>query len=201
MFDVDALLPSSPLPAESPAAGSAADESDESDKWIATHCGACFEMEDSFAHVCKLGAIDQTHKVPLHSNIVCEDVVMPIEGYYFCSMGCLHAYNVAKSTAGIQQVMPDDGHGNQPGENFQLPARRRPDAAIEQPSWEVDAEQEPEAASSSAIVVHGGEERLMAHGAEDAVPEDAARLDSVGTRVVIDDVPGVVFLAASFQTT
>ena len=29
------------------------------------------------------------HVVPLHSNVVCESVVMPVDGYYFCSMSTM----------------------------------------------------------------------------------------------------------------
>ena len=55
-------------------------------------CGACGE-QCSNVHSCMLSSVVPTHVVPLHSHVMCSSVVMPIEGYYFCGMGCLHTYN------------------------------------------------------------------------------------------------------------
>ena len=65
MYDFEALLsPSSPW------AESAAEE-ERDPAWVAAHCGACFEADESFVHDCKLKAVLPDHVVPLHAALVC----------------------------------------------------------------------------------------------------------------------------------
>ena len=111
--------------ARSPAA--AADRSSFDDPtWVATHCGGCFEEGNSFPHACYRANVDEKHVVPLHSAMMCEHVVMPTEGYYFCNMTCLHAYNSEKELNDIVQVMPDGGlPGNASEYDFQLRTMER----------------------------------------------------------------------------
>ena len=51
----------------------------------------------------------------LHSSVLCTQVVMPVEGFYFCGITCVHVYNSAKDLHGITEIMPDDGPGNRSG--------------------------------------------------------------------------------------
>ena len=99
-FDEDAFLPSPAADAAPPA--------QHDDEWVASHCGACFKEAETFAHACYLRNVDEEHVVPLCSAMLCTSVVMPIEGYYFCSMACLHAYNSKKEMHDIVELMPDD---------------------------------------------------------------------------------------------
>ena len=180
LYDSDALL----SPESTAAAGPPADAAARDAAFVASHCGACFEEERSFAHVCKLKAVDPAHVVPLHAKLLCERVVMPIEGYYFCDMTCLHGYNsFLEMNHDAFEVMPDGGvpHGRSELE-FLLPARRAPGAPVELAPWE-----QP--------VVHetGTEAEAEAEAAEAAEAEAAeATLAIMHTRVVIGGAPGIV---------
>ena len=122
-------------------------------------CSACEGACTSW-HRCLLEKKDgKTHVTRLHSYITCDRVVMPVNGFYFCSMECVHEYNSQKtaefnSPDVIMDVMPDDGPGNSEVGSFLMPARRRPDAEIE-PSPE-------EEAAAAATGVFGEEARLAA---------------------------------------
>ena len=91
------------------------------------------QLADSFAHNCYRRNVEPDHDVPLHSAIVCDKVVMPIEWFYFCNMTCLQAYTAVKEQHGITDLMPDDGPGDQLVGSFQLPARRRPGGKARKP--------------------------------------------------------------------
>ena len=70
-------------------------------------CGACAEAVNGF-HCCKLVKWDENHTVPLHSHLECRHVVMPVEGFYFCSYACVSLYNTAQEEkGGITAQMPD----------------------------------------------------------------------------------------------
>ena len=211
MFSLDDLMYNSDYLLDSPertrAEPAAAEERDAA--WVASHCGACFDAGESFGHVCKLKAVQPDHVVPLHSALACNRVVQPIEGYCFCDMSCLHAYNWEKEKLDIVEVMPDDGIPRGRTEyDFQLPARRGPGETVELPPWAAvggrgsrrrlieedeaeydDAEAEAEAASPSNGRGSGGDEAEL-----ESVPADDAEgsLVTLYTRVVIDGEHGVV---------
>ena len=131
--------------AAEPAAAAASPTPSEAAQFAAQLCGACGQHADSFAHNCYRRNVEPDHDVSLHSAIVCDKVVMPIEGFYFCDMMCLHTYNAVKEQHGITDLMPDDGPGDQLVGSFQLPARRRPGGA-----WE--AAPEPAHAAAEEVV-------------------------------------------------
>ena len=93
--------------------------------------GCCSQECKDLMHGCMLVRYDAFHDKPLHSHVVCESVVMPVNGFYFCNMECLKTYNTFLAALGVNTVMPDDGPGNESFDRFLLPVRRRPDAAIE----------------------------------------------------------------------
>jgi hypothetical protein len=173
--------------------------------WVASHCGACFEAGESFVHTCKLQAVRPDHVVPLHAALLCTSVVQPIEGFYFCDMSCLHAYNWEKERLDIVEVMPDDGIPRGRIEyDFQLPARRRPGEQVELPPWaapaqrvvrrilQEDGEEEAEAAAEAdgavvaAEAAGGAAEEVAAEAEANMVPA------KIGTRFVLDGEHGVV---------
>ena len=88
--------------------------------------GCCHQESQDLAHGCMLVRYVPDHYHPLHSYVVCENVVMPINGYYFCHLDCLRTYNAHVANLGAVTVMPDDGPGDQPHDMFFLPERRRP---------------------------------------------------------------------------
>ena len=94
-------------------------------------CGACLKPTQSW-HRCCVGQFNTRHVKPLCSPTSCERVCMPIEGYYFCSMACVHEYNSwIADMVETEEVMPDDGPGNADPQSFLMPARPRPNALIE----------------------------------------------------------------------
>ena len=134
---------------------------------MANDCGACGE-QCSNVHSCALGSVVPDHVVPLHSHVMCSSVVMPINGYYFCGMGCVHAYNsYMVDTFSIDEVMPNEGPGNRRECEFLLPARRRPDAPIELAPEELEEEEEERGGGG------GGGGVLVAPAAPAAAEADA----------------------------
>jgi hypothetical protein len=97
-------------------------------------CGACSgPLGDAAGHPCMMVRADEKHVKVLHTRLICSEVVMPIEGYYFCNMTCLHTYNAwLEAEHGAVNVMPDEGvplSSNQ--DDFVLPARPSPDAPLQ----------------------------------------------------------------------
>jgi hypothetical protein len=136
-------------------------------------CGACFQRMESSVHQCMMVRADEEHVRPLHSKIVCNHVVMPIEGFYFCNMACLHAYNEWLRYNGAVSVMPDDGTPVGSSQNeYVLPARRSPQGALETPPLVEElmptaAEEAMDAAGVAAMAPMRAEE-------EDEEEEEAA---------------------------
>ena len=206
LYDEAALEGSPEPPLRSRAASSAANL-----------CGACAQEVGAF-HSCELGKIraHAEHKVPLHGHVVCEAVVMPITGYYFCSLACVKLYNEAQIRLGITDVMPDDGPGNVSDLLFCFPMRRRPHLPEEVFEWrsedgeeeeadeeaaaadkeaeeeaEVDEEVEAEAAAAETAEAAAAEAAPVAAATLDA-PAEAGELAQPGTRVNVDGRFGVV---------
>ena len=70
---------------------------------------------------------------------------MPIDGYYFCNMACVHDYNSwIVDMVGTDDTMPDDGPGNKDPQQFLMPARPRPNAPIELSPEEQDDDAVPD---------------------------------------------------------
>ena len=111
---------------------------------VAGECGACSQRTQSW-HRCTMGQIDPMHVKPLCSHISCERVCMPIDGYYFCNMACVHDYNSwIVDMVGTDDTMPDDGPGNKDPQQFLMPARPRPNAPIELSPEEQDDDPVPD---------------------------------------------------------
>ena len=93
--------------------------------------GCCAQECSGLGHSCMVYRFVASHYKPLHSYLICESVVMPVNGYYFCNFKCLRRYNVHLAGLGADTIMPEDGPGNDSEDRFLLPVRRRPEAAIE----------------------------------------------------------------------
>ena len=93
--------------------------------------GCCAQECSGLGHTCMVYRLVASHYKPLHSYLICESVVMPVNGYYFCNFKCLRRYNVHLAGLGADTIMPEDGPGNDSEDRFLLPVRRRPEAAIE----------------------------------------------------------------------
>ena len=203
MFDEDDLFGSSPARSTASARERAARE-EWSAEWVASHCGACYEAAASFAHQCRLVQLDKDHVVPLHSSICCSNVVMPIEGFYFCDMTCLHSYNSMLQQGGVTAVMPDGGAGNESENSFVLPARPRPDAPLQQSPFALVARAEED--EEDAEVEEVGERRLVlseatGEGTGSVEPTGDGRVGGVGAplgdaqagmRFCLEECPGVI---------
>ena len=95
---------------------------------------------------------------------------MPIEGYYFCSMACVHEYNSwIADMVETEEVMPDDGPGNADPQSFLMPARTRPNALIELSPDELcdEGDQQLEGEESHA---HGKQQHTRAHALRTKIP-------------------------------
>ena len=95
---------------------------------------------------------------------------MPIEGYYFCSMACVHEYNSwIADMVETKEVMPDDGPGNADPQSFLMPARPRPNALIELSPEELcdEGDQQLEGEESHA---HGKQQHTRAHALRTKIP-------------------------------
>ena len=94
-------------------------------------CGACGELTESW-HRCFLGTLDQSHDERLCSHVVCDHVCMPVDGFYFCGMGCVYEYNeFINDMVATDEVMPDGGpEDNRAATTYLMPARQRPNAPI-----------------------------------------------------------------------
>ena len=89
-------------------------------------CGSCSQEASGLVHSCLLKRYEPGHNMPVHSWVLCKAVVMPVNGYYFCNLHCLRAYNGHVALLGAHTDMPDEGPGNETDDRFLLPVRRRP---------------------------------------------------------------------------
>ena len=176
------------------------------------NCGACADPTGPpCAHICKRVALEPEHRVRLHNTTMCKSVVMPIEGYFFCHMGCLNVYNsIQELTYNISEVMPDEGPGNLSESRFLLPTRKRPDSPLEAPPWLNAEGSAPRAVPMAAHAASGSGDGLPSASSElhevtraAAVGVGAAEaagsgvlavidLATVGTRVELEGASGVV---------
>jgi hypothetical protein len=141
----------------------------------AKKCGACAQPVNGF-HTCFLQQVrGMEHVVPLHSNVVCDSVVMPVDGYYFCSLRCVDEYNDYRESEGVSDVMPDGGPTSEkPQESeYLFPRRERPDQPVEERLRDYrDGEHEEEEDGFGVGAVGFGVGAAAADGA--AADEDGA---------------------------
>jgi len=57
--------------------------------------------DEAPAHVCALKGEEPKHKKDLHGWIICKEVWMPEEGFYFCDADCIKKYNGLLKKRGV----------------------------------------------------------------------------------------------------